>query len=356
MDKKIITENPSITWIQVGRSFFKNYWYYTWLRLRRKIHRTLFKIGFKKISRDYINILLGQELERTAKENKSSLYIAHNLGALPFAVKAAELYNTKCGFDAEDYHRGEDHENSFHWRYATRLEDFYIPKLDYLSCSSPMIYQEYQKHYPNIRKLTVLNVFDPIISKESKSTEQVIKLFWFSQKIGFGRGLEDIIAALQFLPKKQFSLTLLGSIDAYTKKYFDELNSNQCDIIYIEPVASDEIFNLVSNFDIGLCLEPGRDKNNSIALSNKAFTYLSCGIALLLSDTPAQESFYKNHPEIGQLYNRGNINDLVKKLRNYIDCPKLIQQHKYSSRQLGQNVYNWNIEKKKLLNQIQNTI
>ena len=46
--------------------------------------------------------------------HEADLYIAHNLAALPIAVKAAKFHNKKCGFDAEDFHRNEvtNNENS----------------------------------------------------------------------------------------------------------------------------------------------------------------------------------------------------------------------------------------------------
>ena len=47
------------------------------------------------------------ELLKAAKNRKADLYIGHNLGALPIAVKAANFNKSKAAFDFEDYHRGE---------------------------------------------------------------------------------------------------------------------------------------------------------------------------------------------------------------------------------------------------------
>src|SRR6202000_2983640 len=46
-------------------------------------------------------------LIREARRHKAAIYIGHNLGALPAAVKAAKANKKACGFDAEDFHSFE---------------------------------------------------------------------------------------------------------------------------------------------------------------------------------------------------------------------------------------------------------
>src|SRR5205823_4048733 len=44
-------------------------------------------------------------------------------------------------------------------------------------------------------------------------------------------------------------------------------------------------------YDVGLAVEPGFSVNNRLALSNKAFTYVLAGLAVILTDTPGQREF-----------------------------------------------------------------
>ncbi len=48
------------------------------------------------------------------------------------------------------------------------------------------------------------------------------------------------------------------------------------------------------HFDIGLALEPGKDLNNNLAVSNKIITYAQAGLYILASHTPAQDQFLRD--------------------------------------------------------------
>jgi hypothetical protein len=91
-------------------------------------------------------------------------------------------------------------------------------------------------------------------------------------------------------------------------------------------------------------LEPGRDLNNNIALSNKIFTYLLGGNAIIFSATPAQEQFYKNNMNCGEIYKPGDIEGLCSILNNYLNDIKLLNQHRENSLELGKAKYNWEKE------------
>jgi glycosyltransferase involved in cell wall biosynthesis len=49
-----------------------------------------------------------------------------------------------------------------------------------------------------------------------------LKLFWFSQSIGFERGLEDVIEAIGLLKNQKIELHLLGSFTAALKSAFEK--------------------------------------------------------------------------------------------------------------------------------------
>jgi glycosyltransferase involved in cell wall biosynthesis len=106
---------------------------------------------------------------------------------------------------------------------------------------------------------------------------------------------------------------------------------------------------VASGFDIGLALEPGRDLNNQIALSNKIFTYLLAGNAVIFSDTPAQKKFHAENPAIGALYACGNFNELAIILKNYKNDPELMMLHKRNALKLADEKYNWEVESKQLV-------
>ena len=97
------------------------------------------------------------------------------------------------------------------------------------------------------------------------------------------------------------------------KEYFETLiEQTPHNLRFHDPAAPDELTAFASQFDIGLALEPAFSRNNDIALSNKIFTYMQAGLAIIASNTTAQQQLLKKYPKIGELYEIGNIGSLSK--------------------------------------------
>ncbi len=294
---------------------------------------------------------------RRAIEIKADLYIAHNLGALPVAVNAAKANKTKCGFDAEDFHRNEisDDVNSFDVRLKKQIEDKYLEELDYLTAASPLIANAYRGLYPQLNPVVINNVFE--IRNQPKintNKNNGLKLFWFSQTIGRSRGLEDIISALNQIENPLIELHLLGKLSVEDAKYFNKLANFE--IRYHKPISPTQIFNLASDFDLGLALELNIPLNRNICLTNKIFTYLVSGLAILASNTKAQERFLQENNNIGELYQTGNVSMLADIITKLFNDRELLNEYKRNALELAESKYNWELEKEKIIKIINKVI
>jgi glycosyltransferase involved in cell wall biosynthesis len=299
-------------------------------------------------------------LIRAAKNYKSDLYIGHNLGALPAIVKAAKIYKKPCGFDAEDFHRYELSNNNTDKAVIlkTYIEDKYLPRVNYLSASSPQIAGAYLKLVNVKQPVTLLNVFPKNhgIKQPGLNPSQPIKLFWFSQVIGPGRGLDDAVKALQLAKPGHFELHLLGYHTTETKVFFDGLNNGNAKIFYHNPVMPGELPAIASQFDIGLALEPGFSINNDFALSNKIFTYMQAGLAIIASDTTAQAALIDKYPGIGKVYEKGNIKMLADMIEYYSDHSDHLYKAKKIAYDIARNELNWEKESSKFLKIVKDTL
>lgn len=298
-------------------------------------------------------------LIKGAKKHKADLYIAHNLGALAAAAKTAIRYKRPYGFDAEDFHRQEinDDIKSLHFKICSYLEDKYLPSANYLTASSPLIAEHYAKLYDRT-VTTVLNVFPKITDLTlSLNENKPLKLFWFSQTIGPGRGLELIIDAIR-QTGAVLELHLLGApADGY-KQQLSQIAKDagiaSYNLYFYEPVKARQVFNVAAQFDLGLAAETGSCLNRNISLTNKLFTYIQCGLALVASNTLSQSAFIDQYPQIGKVYN--NAKELAAILCRYNENRELLYQTKKEAFQLGQNQLNWENESKKFLNVIENAL
>lgn len=351
-DKRIIKENLEIKWLNTGGSPVKNKPAYYISRLTHKYFRLLARIFPAIISFERQAASRGfSSLAKISSGIKADLYIAHNLGALPVAALAAKKNKAKYAFDAEDYHRGQEIAGSIEQKRTILLENIYLLNAAYITAASPLIAEQYFQHYK--RPVTVINnvfskKYSPIAIKESKKP---LKLFWFSQTIGKGRGLEDIILAMKEMPPKSFQLTLIGKYDEAVKSNLFKIGKygqSNVDIDFINPLPEAELFNIASMHDIGLALETGKDVNNGIALSNKIFTYLLAGNAIIFSDTPAQRQFYEENTEVGLLYRSGDVESLKKLLSRILVNPAMVDGMKKNALRAATEKYNWEMESKKL--------
>lgn len=362
LDEKIL-EDSKWESICIGGNPISNHIIYLKSKLFHKLAKLLVKwFGFKNTLSE---LALGRcvlLLTKKAKSLPADLYIAHNLGALPAAVLAAKKNNAKCGFDAEDFHRNENSNDSMHPDVLlnTYIENKYLPKLDYLSTSSPLISDAYQLLYPELKPKTILNVFpEQHIQTFSENTPK-LKLFWFSQTIGFNRGLEDVINAMGRLKSSFVELHLLGSINLSTKQAFEnfakEKGVDHHLLFFYPPIQASEIFSFASQFDIGLATEIGVPYNRDLCLTNKIFTYIQAGLATIASDTTAQMQLLTTFKEMGMIYERKKIKTLQDIFYTYLNDKKMLKNHKINAKRYANEELNWDIEKDKFLTVVKNIV
>ncbi|MDX2195086.1 MAG: hypothetical protein NW207_01605 [Cytophagales bacterium] len=291
---------------------------------------------------------------KTADNIGADLYIAHNLGALSVAYQAAQKYHATLGFDAEDFHRYEADDNA-HSAIASYLENKYLPHVKHFTVSSPLIAKEYTSLFPNLKPVLLHNVFYTQQRNIWSADDNVLKIIWFSQTIGKGRGLEAVIEALgRYNGKVQ--LTLIGHLNDVNRSYFDNLmkihSIDKQVVKFLAPVSPAQIFDIVKHHHIGLALEQHTPYNRDICLTNKIFTYISCGCAIIASDTLAQNQFMALHLNIGVLVKVNDADSISKAISKYLYDRDILQTHMQQSHALGAELYNWNIEKNKLLSMI----
>ena len=295
-------------------------------------------------------------LKRAAKQFEADIYIGHNLGALPATVMAAAVNKKPCGFDAEDFHRNEVSNDDRHPDVVikTYLENKYFPSLGYLSVSSPLIAAAYLKIFPGLAPRVILNVFPKgkDSSEPAKNGGGPVRLFWFSQTIGHGRGLEEVIEAMDALTPYPFELHLLGQPDHSFRDAYRQKES----IHFHAPIPSERIFFFASQFDIGLAVETGVPFNRDICLTNKIFTYIQSGLCVVASDTKAQSLFMSEYPGVGKVYTKRKPQELANILLHYHQHKDKLIEARRTALALAANELNWELERGKFLGLVEQTL
>ena len=339
--------------------------YVNWVKgaLRQKLYqgsKLLLKTrtGMENAYRPYL-----PELSQLAARNSADLFIAHNLQALPAAAAAARRWQAKFGFDAEDFHRGETHENSkaeiVHRRLVEGIEQKYIPQCQHLTAASDGIGAAYMAALGVRKPVTILNVF-PLSERSGHTPPDELRqerrgegmsFYWYSQVIGGDRGLDDILRAMALLGKG-VHLCLRGTwADGYERVFLGRARSlgveKQIHILPLSP--PEQLVERAAQHDVGLALETGETANRRIAVTNKILNYFLAGLAIAATDVPGQRNIMESTPGAGCLFTPGDAESLAARLREWSNDTTKLQSAKAASKSAGETFFCWDIEKQKLL-------
>lgn len=351
-DKKIIQDS---NWkaILVGGSPESEHIIFFYTRIRHRIYSWLNELWFQNASiAEKTQDRCYYEKLHIAKKINATFYIGHNLGALAIAVNAALYNDSKSGFDFEDYHRHEyEIDNTRRTERIIYLEEKYVPKVDYLSFSSEQIQKQILQDFPGFKKpnTVLLNCFTEKVLAEKITTHgKELKLLWFSQTVGPNRGLECLFEALLLLNDKNISLTIAGRLRDDVKELFPSIAKKIAgEVSFLGVLPPHALHKLAEQHDLGLALEPGISMNNDLALSNKIFTYLLAGNAIIFSETTAQ-NFFNNDTKAGISFMPGDVKGLAACIRYYKNELVLQKQKEYNLK-LAKTKFNWELESRKLL-------
>ncbi len=322
-----------------------------WSRVRHFAARRAVGSGLARvIPAEAVLCRVGPELRRAAVAHPADLYIAHNLGALPAACAAAQAHGALAGFDAEDFHSGQLQPGPLA-TFMRNTERRLIPRCDSVTAASPGIAEAYRDLCGIPLPTCVLNVFplsDRPATLRRSDAGQPLRLYWFSQTIGPERGLEDVIDAIGLLREHAIELHLRGrwqsGFETTLRERARECGVAQTRIVSYAPEQPDEMVRAAALFDVGLALEPPVSENNDILLSNKIFTYLLAGIAVVATRTRGQERLLADLGSAAVGCRPGDGASLAAALRPWVDDRSALDAAKQASWALGGSRYNWDAE------------
>jgi glycosyltransferase involved in cell wall biosynthesis len=306
---------------------------------------------------------MSDRLAKAAAAEPADFYIAHCLAALPAAAIASGKHNAKLGFDAEDFHIGElpdIPENQVEIRVRDRLERTLLPRCQHLTAASPGIATAYAQRY-GVKMTPILNVFPLAEAAPSPQRQEGDRigsepsLYWFSQTIGPGRGLESIITAMAQM-QTRVRLHLRGFPAVGYSESLMQLAAKvgvSDRLHFLPPAPPAEMARLAAYHDVGLSLELIQPVNRAVCLTNKIFVYLLAALPILMSLTPAQKEFAKQLGEVALLVDINDSAAVATTLDNLLFKGEKLENLRTQSWKLGQEIYNWDVEQLKFLNSVE---
>jgi hypothetical protein len=324
---------------------------YLWTGMRFKMVRSLARfVGPHRLPGFLVARALSRvhaELVRASLAEPTDLFYGGTVGALAAVAAAGRRAGTPYALDLEDFHSDEQDAGRaarLAHGLVERIERRVLPGAVYLTAGSGAIAAAYARMY-GVNVTAVHNTF-PLPEQPPRlapSSGDGLKLYWFSQTIGPGRGLEDAVRAAG-LRNIRGELHLRGRA---IPGYLDSLrrlagqSAERLRITHHEPAAPDAMAELCAGYDVGLSLEQGHVLNRALCLTNKAFTYMLGGLAIAFSDTPGQRPLALDLGEGALLYAPGDVESLAAGLKRWSDDKSLLVRAKAAAWEAARRRWHW---------------
>jgi glycosyltransferase involved in cell wall biosynthesis len=284
------------------------------------------------------------ELVRAVSGAPADFVYGGTTGALASVAEAAADLGVGYGIDLEDFHSGEhdDAEGEREHALAERVERAAISGARFVTASSPMISSAYADKY-GVTPVTIHNTFS--IGRSARAADSSggpLRLYWFSQTIGAGRGLEDVIraagragGAVELHVRGRGAAEYLAALRALQQTVAPGL-----DLVVHDPAPPDEMVALAQAYDAGLSCEEPAVLNHRLCLGNKIFTYLAAGVPVVLSRTPAQAALASELGDAAVTYDRGDADGLAKHLAQWA-APERRRASRVAARAAAERRWHW---------------
>ena len=306
------------------------------------------------------NALWGAAMRRSA-----DLWIAHSGPGLWAARQLLEA-GSRVGVDMEDWF-SEDLPPEAQVARASEqlanLERVVHGRGMHSTCPSKAMSAALEIAYGRAAPGVVYNAFPwsgrRVMDSKTKDREQLRRpsIHWYSQTLGPGRGLEDLLAALPFLandaevhlrgqPARGFDAWLRERIPAGwgDRLHFHRLVSNQ------------ELLSRISEHDIGFAGEIKSRRSHDLTVSNKILHYLLAGLAVVASDTVGQLEVASQAPEAVQIYPSGDPRRLAEVLDRLLDSPERLKSAKAAALSAAEGVFCWERQEPVLLRSVESAL
>jgi glycosyltransferase involved in cell wall biosynthesis len=182
-------------------------------------------------------------------------------------------------------------------------------------------------------------------------------IHWFSQTLGHGRGLEDLIAALPLL-KHDVEVHLRGQPVIGFENWLAHRVADgwRGRIVVHGLVPNRELLSRITEHDIGFAGETPLIRNKDLTVSNKILYYLLGGLAVVASETAGQREVAAQAPGGVFLYPSGDASALAARLDALLGSAETLRQAKAAALAAAEETFCWERQEKALLESIKRAL
>jgi glycosyltransferase involved in cell wall biosynthesis len=208
-------------------------------------------------------------------------------------------------------------------------------------CAAPMVIR-------NTGRWRERNEIDQLV-KDRRDLRRA-SIHWFSQTLGLGRGLEDLVAALPLI-EHDVEIHLRGNpVRGFEQWVRERIPEQWEERVFFHPlVPNDELLSRIAEHDIGFAGEMKYSRSRDLTVTNKILQYLLAGLAVVASDTAGQTEVAAQAPHAVSLYPSGEAGGLAACLNALLGSPDKLRAAKAAALQAAERVFCWERQEDALL-------
>jgi glycosyltransferase involved in cell wall biosynthesis len=288
----------------------------------------------------------------------ADLFIAHSEPALQVAAMLMRR-GRRVGVDMEDWFSEDllpQARRSRPLRLLRSLERDLLVRGAYASCPSRAMSAALAEAYGGKPPLVIHNAFS-LTERQAIDGRQVERrdrriasICWYSQTLGPGRGLEDLVAALPLLQHQAEvhcrGRPLAGMVDWIRSRLPESWRQR---VFFHGLVANDELLPRIAEHDIGFAGEAPHCRSRDLTVTNKIMHYLLGGLAVVASDTAGQREVAAQAPGAVVLYPSGSPQALAHALDSLLGSPDRLAAAKVAALRAAETTFCWERQEGALL-------
>jgi glycosyltransferase involved in cell wall biosynthesis len=305
---------------------------------------------FLKLSSIYQEVYLPNRQLKVIQSQRCDLFICHQESGLLLGNTLLRKGH-KVAFDFEDFY-SEDYLNQYRpVGLLKKSESFALNNAVYVTCPSESMAKFFQMSCPIEKHVYVIYNCFPIVSDSETEIQKIPNsLLWFSQTIGPGRGIEELVQAMKLI-QSPLEIHFVGNVsEGYKQFILNEFSKTTHKIQFIPLLSHAVLINYISRFDIGLALELSNPISRSLTISNKILLYLQMNLKVIASKTKGQLELHEYFPDQIKYVDLNDITNFVEIIREMI----LLDTNKNKFR--FDHKYSWDTSAKKLLQLVESSV
>ncbi len=213
---------------------------------------------------------------------RHQVLLSNDLDTLPANFLASKIKGSTLVYDSHEYFTEvpELINRPAVQKIWERIEGLILPRLKHAYTVSSRIAEVYQKKYGVNFKL--VRNFPIQKNKEKASPESEPKIILYQGALNVGRGLEELIDAMQYVADVKCWLVGGGDIENELKERAKVLKLEDR-IRFFGKISFEKLTKITAQASLGVSLEKASGLNYSYALPNKIFDYIHYRIPVLYS-------------------------------------------------------------------------